>query len=63
MLNSKIQFIRMSRERSEKYAQMSERREGALPVRRHLKKLEPDDGQSAVDPSPSEPAADEPQVN
>jgi hypothetical protein len=59
MLNSKIQFVRMSRERSERYALMSESREGAL-VLRHPR------NQPALDNSPAEaaePAPDEPRVD
>jgi len=65
MLNSKIQFIRMSPKRSEDYASMSESREGALPMRWHWKKRESDGSRPAVENSPTEPAEpapDEPQV-
>ena len=65
MLNSKIQFLRMSPKRSEEYAGMSEMREGALVLRGHWRRHESDDRRSAVEFSPTESAdapADEPQV-
>jgi hypothetical protein len=65
MLNSKIQFIRMSRSRSEQFAEMSKLREGAVP-QHHPRRIAPGERQSAVDLSPAEPvepAPDDPQVN
>lgn len=66
MLTSKIQFVRMPPERSERYARMSESREGALPLQHHPKTLGPSDGQSTADnlpTEPTEPVPDEPQVD